>query len=129
MNPIALITTWAGALVPTFLFSRLTLLLVKRDNRHRFFHLAFAHGLALLIGMLLVGFGTHDNSPLSLVEYIFGPGLITGLYYNAVPQAFWLFSEYVVRSYRARRERLERIMAMVEAKTAEAKASAPSEGA
>ena len=103
MNPIALLATWAGALIPTFLLSRLTLLLVKRGERHKFTRLAFAHGLALVLGMLLVGLGTGEGGLESRVANMLGPGLITGLAYNAIPQGFWLITESVWRDWRQER--------------------------
>jgi hypothetical protein len=102
MNPMYLnwIALWAGALVPTFIVSRLTLLLIKRSQRHKFLRLAFAHGLALAIGVLLVGFGTGTGDFSARITNMLGAGLITGLYYNAIPQGFWLSAEYVWRDWR-----------------------------
>ena len=98
------LSTWFGALVPTFLLSRLTLLLVKRGERHKFSRLAFAHGLALGLGMLLVGFNEGPSGFEGRVAHMLSlAGILTGLSYDAVPQAFWLIAEYIWRKGRRAR--------------------------
>lgn len=91
---------WLGALVPTFLVSRLTLMLVKRANRHKVSRLAFAHGFSLFIIALLHDFLSAEGGFDARVADMFRAGLVSGVVAYGPPQAFWLIAEYFFRKRR-----------------------------
>ena len=91
---------WLGALIPTFLVSRLILMLVKRANRHKLSRLAFAHGFSLFVIALLHGFLSSEGGFDARVANIYRAGLVASMVAYGPPQAFWLVVEYFFRKRR-----------------------------
>ena len=89
-----MIAIWFGALIPTLLLSRLTLLPVKPEHRGRPSRLLLAHAIAFALCVLLLG----------LTANMFGDGLVSGARVYALPQIFWFILEWVWRARTARQQ-------------------------
>jgi len=92
-----MIAIWFGALIPTLLLSRLTLLPVKPEHRGRPSRLLIAHALAFGLCVLLLGFTDGEGGIGGRIANMFGDGLTSGARIYALPQAFWFVAEWFWR--------------------------------
>jgi len=98
-----LVGFFIGGLIPTFIVSRLTLMLVGRGARHTFVWLLFAHALSLFLCALLYGFGSGRGGFDARVANMFGPGFGLGLSAYFLQQTSWLIAEYFYRRAKVNR--------------------------
>ena len=99
-----MIAIWFGALIPTLLFSRLTLLPVKPKHRGRLPYLLVAHLLAFALCVLLLSFTDGIGGIGDRIANMFNDGLSRGAKVYGFPQAFWLVVEWFCRAKKIRSE-------------------------
>ena len=90
---VVLVATIIGALIPTFLVSRLLLWVFKRLSE-RIYHIPLSHILSLIICVLAWGFGTGEGGFAPRVANMLGPGIIIGLFVYTPGQVLWTIFDF-----------------------------------
>lgn len=76
-----------GALIPTFIVSRLLLLVIAKLSGKKFY--VSCNAVSLLLSALLFSFGAGENFP------DFSTAFISGLTLYALPQFVWLAVDFI----------------------------------
>ncbi len=82
-----------GALVPTYLVSRLFLWLLKK-LRGDTLYFPLANCMSLALCVLLYGFGTGEGGFENRLDNMIWQGVLNGLVLYALPQAIWLGGDF-----------------------------------